>query len=580
MTQIIDEVQAVLLPPVVMAIPLGVVEFASSTPVRLEEAVAPALEYNSARRLRVCGGDDEVGAALTPCSATALRVLAILTGMWIAQSDARCRSDFGKHMEGCRHQDGSITFSLRSLARDTFGHDGGSAVAQAARALAELGSPTCQVIIPDPPQVVAGIGVYAGPSCDSADDRRGAAAACRWTWAPALTEQLLAGRYQRLPVELVRDLTGSAFRLWVAILSSPATSRLLPGQTIEFAVTGDSPTVPLARLGLSGLNRPAKVRAALERSCDQGHALQNEFRAAVVDRSSGGVKVRVTRVIHRIDSTASDRGRSRVMVRTSVRQSADEPTLDSGIGDGFVDEGEDLGHESVEKPPSTSRLQGWEPQISESEATGTDALAEIVSSQAAHAGGGLDRELVERRSTSDVTRRADAIERVLLDSSLAWKPASSRQRRRIEGVEERGIRAGCRVEDHLAVVTEGIDRYVAHFENRPRDDFFEGDPLGDLFAHDVMSHPQRAVPAADASARSETPDIMLSAWEYASRDPITPQVEAELRRIAAHPAVAEQGGELAVANVLAEVSNAPAEVVLDRARRLLEFLLEPADALA
>ena len=77
----------------------------------------PAIERNTGRTLtRVPPGVvfTEPG---EPCTATATRVLAGLTGLWLAQGPA-CRPDYAVHPDGCAHRPDWFSTTLRALARE------------------------------------------------------------------------------------------------------------------------------------------------------------------------------------------------------------------------------------------------------------------------------------------------------------------------------------------------------------------------------------------------------------------------------------------------------------------------------
>jgi hypothetical protein len=246
------------------------------------------------------------------------------------------------------------------------------------------------------------------------------------------------------------------------------------------------------------------------------------------------------------------------MSRTSLAHPEDASSFGIGGTDGFRDRKEDL---------LDSRVIGSSPIGSKQPPTETDARFArgddpTPFSVQEQASGNIQSFAPLQRA--EAARRADAIEGLLLGSQLDWKPASHKQRRLIESIESRGARHGCSVDDHLAVVEQGINDHVGHFEDREFGEFRDWDPLADLRYHDDLWHPRTPRPVVMAHAKAESPIVL--AWRLACPDRLEPAVEAELLELAATPEILDQGGEGDVANIVADNQGAPASVILTKVR--------------
>lgn len=455
----------------------------------------PAIEYNTGRTLT----RGRVGTAIAepgePVSDTASRVLCGLTGLWIAQG-LGCRPNRGVHLDGCPHIDDWFGCSLRALARATFGRDDGPATAQVRRALVELASKTSQVLFTDPKtgRYLAAV-VHLGEVVIRGRLDHPGEATVSWGWSASMGESLRAGRYQQLPAAIVRGLRGSAWRVASFLLQHPgvASMRKNGWRSFELRVGAKD----LQRFGLAGLNRPAKVRNALERAAEACNELQDQLHIDVVDAVGGGFKFRMTDPAKAVASPvgASTQGRDRVNLRTLVRQREDAIVLTSGPPDMFEtarDKDDDRSYGDSFKHEPSLRSGHDDPE------------------------GGVGK--------TEAARRADAIEGVLLGSGLNWLPASRKQRAYIEAIESRAITAGCSLDDHLEIIEQGIRDHLSYFEERDEGQYRDEDPLGDLIAHDDVVHPRKPVAAS-------VDDPIREAWASVTDDPVTPEVEKAFRAL-------------------------------------------------
>jgi hypothetical protein len=163
----------------------------------------------------------------------------------------------------------------------------------------------------------------------------------------------MAGAYQRLSLAAVQHLKGASWHLWLRVLTHPMAPRLTGEASFELAITGHQPSLPLELLGLDRLNRPSKVRTALERAARRGGDLGLPYQIEVVDRASGGLKLRVTRAPQGVDAALL--GRRRGTGGTSSRQLVDASLKPDAGQDGFLDMNQDTNRESANE----ARELGW-----------------------------------------------------------------------------------------------------------------------------------------------------------------------------------------------------------------------------
>lgn len=529
--------------------------------VRFEEAVTVgAMSYDLAR----IGGARPGGpgsALLRPMSAGAYRVLAILTGVWLDQGGLGCRPNVGTHLDDCPHRATSFRTSRRELARLAFAHDGGRQVRQVDRALDELGERGRTVILFDPdsaPRTVTSMAIVAVETTRRARTWRGVGdeavdATLTVRWAPEIQNALLLGRFQRLPIDVVQGLTGSAWYLWMRVLTHPRTSQLGPGESFEIAVSGYAPSLPASALGLDRVNRPSKLRRSLEAAAAAGNAIQDRLTVSVLDRSSRGLKIKVRR------RSEARRGRDRGTPESSSRYTADGSEPTDRRPDGFLDENQDV-------PVSESKNEGRPVRL----ADGLNSLMEPDGTVRHRQFSIGDSTTWDLAAGWTAQQRADAVEELLLASPLAWKRSSPRQRGRLEAVEHRANRIDCPLAEHLEIVQEGIDSYVAYFVDREHSQYRDDDPLGDLFHHDDVMHRRR--PRSPRTTQEPDTDMLARAWR--ASEPLTEFSRSELMELGATPALEPQGGLVAVANILAGVEGRTAAETLTSCRRAVHELVE------
>jgi hypothetical protein len=247
-----------------------------------------ALQYNCGRDL--CSYDSN--GAVVPASTSAMRVLAVLTAAWALGGTDNCDVLAGAHKPSCVHQCGRVRYTRQWLAREAFGACGGSQRVQVTKALSELTNPEMGYL-DEHDRGVGPVLTLATPEDLVADahQARGIAA-----FDPVLTESMLAGHMQRIPIGLIRDLRGSALRPWLYILLRARSSLTRkPGQFVEVAATGRRASADMSFLGMRKM-RPGRVAASLQRSADAGNRVQTEWRLDVVARRQGGVKMRLVRL--------------------------------------------------------------------------------------------------------------------------------------------------------------------------------------------------------------------------------------------------------------------------------------------
>ena len=218
-------------------------------------------------------------------SPMALRVLSVLTGWWIAMGNFRCRPLHGVHPDGCAHRLNRVDYTLAALACDLSGHSGGSQSRLISEALDELAHATNQYRV----ETAAGAAreVSHVLSLRVYEPGSGPGRATGYiVWDPLHLERLLAGRFQMLPPHIVSGLSREAdVRLWYAVINHPFA--VGAQRSYEIAISGDSPSLPAAALGLGG-QRPDKLRKAVERAAERGNRLQDRFEVAVIPRAAGG----------------------------------------------------------------------------------------------------------------------------------------------------------------------------------------------------------------------------------------------------------------------------------------------------
>ncbi len=128
-------------------------------------------------------------------------------------------------------------------------------------------------------------------------------------------------RVARRPRRLKNQKTTSpSADVWSAVLCHPAIRQIKPGGFRHPALEG---SLAPERLGLERRNRPAKLRESLERAVGRGSAVQDGLSLEVMDRSTRGFKLRVTRVSDRVSSGTlgfNPNPKSTVIDRSSAKE--------------------------------------------------------------------------------------------------------------------------------------------------------------------------------------------------------------------------------------------------------------------
>lgn len=260
----------------------------------LASGALAAIEYNVGRTgHQIAAVAPDAVIPTTPLSATALRVLAALTGLWLVGGQRGCNAITGTHPGGCPHRTNRTPFRLSNLATDVFGVAGGTQVDQARRALVELAGKNT---------------FFEWRDSGGRHEQRAHILSCRlsnthvairgtgeFRWDPFLLDGLLQGRVQLLPAALVTGLRGrTAFPVWMEVLVRPRTARLkFAGDRAEYSVSGRDPLIPPARLHLGRLPE-RRLRLSLERASAAGNELQARYGLEVERRVGGGLKLCLT----------------------------------------------------------------------------------------------------------------------------------------------------------------------------------------------------------------------------------------------------------------------------------------------
>lgn len=353
-----------------------------------------------------------------PFSATAHRLLNVITGQWVRVGTTDCDPDVGRHGDGCGHRENRVIFAARDAAIAAFGSGGGSQRQQVRDALDELHDTKAGFLIHDP-----GSGRYLEERSHVLSFRvvgtvqRGPLKFLV-AFDPFLLESLLAGHYTALPIEVVRNLTGPEFLLAQQVLSRPAVRRLTKaGQAHEWSVItgtrGAVPTIPPALLGLSGL-RPDRLRRRYEAMVEPITTVIEPltgFRLELKDGAKGGLNVRLVRT------------KDRVALRTGGARQAVEGGHDR------PDEGHDRPVRGHDRPvrghakPRIVRESGGPVGVSSRGSSDEDSL---------------DRHdtLEERRSENDERRWAHEPEDVRALLEHGWSRVTERQRQLLYEVAE------------------------------------------------------------------------------------------------------------------------------------------------
>jgi hypothetical protein len=241
-----------------------------------------------------------------PPPALAYRTLAALTGAWLLE-DTRCRSLRGEHDADCFHGYNDCSYTVRWLARTITTNAGQSQRRGIARVLMSLAMGELNYWTAAGRERRRRDGSEQGPLLTLVADRDHQQPArnvwdqpCgRFSWRDDVKAELLAGHFQRIPIELVRLPGRTAFRTWAqAFLHCP-----LSRGAGEWAATGPG-SYAMEHLGYASLF-PAEVRRSLERDAAAGNDAQDRYRLAVLDRRCGGLKLRLASTRRRRDGRRS-----------------------------------------------------------------------------------------------------------------------------------------------------------------------------------------------------------------------------------------------------------------------------------
>jgi hypothetical protein len=449
-----------------------------------ERPTLPALEYNVARTATRAS---DVAAAIVrpgdPLSDNALRVLSMIIGRWIDSGDRRCDPDRGVHPPPvCGHHADWLYVSRRQLALDTFANDGGATIDRVTNALDELASRASRVLMFD-----AATGLYTREVTTilswqdigslPAYAKRGvrARSSCRLAWTIPVRDSLLEGAFQRLPIELVRHASGTTLYLWLAALSQLPSSKLHPGQSVEYSITGPFATIPIERLGLGRANRPSKVKERLERAVANGNELQSAWRMELRERARGlGLKIVLTKERRaRFYEDAITYGQG---LRARTRK--DGAVLDRVAEDGF--------QETIKKT-SDGRTPERNSDV-HSTMGFIDREDEMEPGDAPYGRVPRQSEDVWDEATVDGRARTIAVRLHRLYNSRGLGRITVKQWRLLLAIEARGSDAGCELSAHMEAIDEEIS---ALRDEDNRASYADHDPLAALIAHDWMLHPRR-----------------------------------------------------------------------------------------
>lgn len=278
----------------------------------------PVCEYNVGRTLSASGpAAADSHAILSPLE---WRVFTAVQGALVRGGPNVCNPlTGGKHVDGCRHARNLVPVRLGVLAEQITSRRGGSQLREvkgAVEGLAAFPGEWRQFRRGADPIARSGALVSIVESTPELlkEYRRDGGAGKPDLWlkvAPELHENLMAGRFQRLPLELVQGLTRSNLIVWITLLSHYRPGRGSDA-TAQFSVTGHEPDIPRWRLGMASLS-PRELTASLELAAEAGNALQSAYRMRVVEAEGERLALEVARCASRaaVDGTAAAVARPR-----------------------------------------------------------------------------------------------------------------------------------------------------------------------------------------------------------------------------------------------------------------------------
>lgn len=202
------------------------------------------------------------------------RLYTTVLGLWVHYGPHGCRPDLGQHEDGCWHGKNRIPTSDSAVARLTFGEGGPQRMA-ARRALDAAYRYNTPILVRKDGGFVEK--KYHLLSYDR-DVRFGETdAKILIALDPFIHEAMMDGRYQSLPMALVRKLRGSDFLLWEQALSHPRAAKLKKvGDSDALSLGGPRSSIPFDRIGL-GRTRADKRPAAIRRGIEEGNDLQGDW---------------------------------------------------------------------------------------------------------------------------------------------------------------------------------------------------------------------------------------------------------------------------------------------------------------
>ena len=228
---------------------------------------------------------------------------------WVASDVSKwCHPLRGRHREGCHHRLNLVPMRVGILSEWLFGQAGGSQARQVRGAIEGLA--LLKIVYkrygPDGPDHVRGPLISLSPVTEELS---------YWFWedgirrqpdyvisfAPAIHESLMAGRYQRIPSSLAQGLSSADFLLWLTVLCQVPVGRLpMTGEDVTLSLTGRRPAIEPWRFHWDSLTH-RRLGAALDRAVERGNELQDTYVLEHVELppARARVKTRVAVVVRR-----------------------------------------------------------------------------------------------------------------------------------------------------------------------------------------------------------------------------------------------------------------------------------------
>lgn len=316
---------------------------------------------------------------LEPLSPGALRLVTILQGAWVMFSHPRCRPQDGEHYHDCPHRLNVVRVEPRALAKASALSLGGETRDDLVAALGELYAQDTQFLAYDNASGGWNIGMSRILSnIDLGRTGRGDHY-IQVRFAAGLHDDLMAGRYQSFPVEVVRLLKRAALHVGLSLLVHPRMTALRnTGETFSLSVTGRGPvSLPPVRLGLGGQARhsPKRFRESLEDVVKDVDAVFQEhlgLTVAVEARANGqGLKLTTKRIrprrslvragtSHRLaQGSHRSGGSSHRSGESSHRSLSTNPGPQTGFSDGLYRRAAQHQEPPNEEPPTDPSVTDW-----------------------------------------------------------------------------------------------------------------------------------------------------------------------------------------------------------------------------